>query len=218
MTHPSPEQLVSFLYGEVTPQERSELRAHLQACVACQAQLQTWRGTAKTLDDWPLPQGASRRSWRPVLQWAAAAVIVLGLGFGAGRLTWPGPADVTALRASLESEFQRRIETARAELSQQVKQQQVEALAAVLPAASEAARSETQRLVAGLAKSLEERTALDHQRVLAALQGMDDKWGRTYGTMRRDLETVAVLAENGFQDTQRQLVELATYTQSSEPK
>src|SRR2546426_3743693 len=79
MNHPTPEQLVSWVYGESTPKEQRELRAHLNDCADCRAQVDTWRGTMNTLDEMPAPVAHRRSTSRP-LQWAAAATLIVGFG------------------------------------------------------------------------------------------------------------------------------------------
>jgi hypothetical protein len=41
MKHPSPEELMSWIYGEVTPQARRQLGAHVEACAECREQVET---------------------------------------------------------------------------------------------------------------------------------------------------------------------------------
>src|SRR5438093_10084405 len=100
MTHPNSEEWMSYLYGEVSTGEKSRLSAHLAGCAECSAKVSAWRGGMKSLDEWRLPAaGRARRPWQPMLKWAAAAAIVLGLGVAMGRLTSPALGDLRGLKA-----------------------------------------------------------------------------------------------------------------------
>src|SRR6266404_628237 len=108
MNHPTREDWISYLYREVSNAQRAKLANHLRDCSACAAQIDDWKTTAKELDAFPLPrqaeparQPAQFNFPRPAIQWAAAALILLGIGFGTGRLT-SGMADGKRLRAAIE--------------------------------------------------------------------------------------------------------------------
>ena len=86
VNHPGADEWVAFLYGELPAATRRELGAHLAQCPNCAAQLQDWRDSMNALDQWALP--AVRRPARqavPALKWAAAAAVILLLGFAIGR-------------------------------------------------------------------------------------------------------------------------------------
>src|SRR5712671_623010 len=85
LSHPDAAEWMAFLYGESAAPRRRELGAHLAGCTACSAQVKAWRGSLRDLDEWRLP--VSRRAvrpWLPVLRWAAAAAVVLGVGVWLG--------------------------------------------------------------------------------------------------------------------------------------
>src|SRR5262245_5303048 len=223
LIHPSREEWISYLYGEGTKGSSVSLAAHLERCPPCQAQLAAWRATMKDLDAWKLPVSpgllARARSaiFQPTLKWAAAAAIVLGLGFGVGRISSLALGEAATIRASLQEEFDRKIETTRAGLTEDIRRQQAEALNQVL-AASASAKAELEGLVTELAKSAEEKRAMDGEAVAAALQQLDNKWAALHATLRKELETVALLTEDGFNDTQQKLYQLASFTQAPADK
>jgi hypothetical protein len=102
MNHPEREELVQYLYGEIRPDLRRQLDGHLQGCADCREELQAWKRSLHRMDSWKLPRTTPLLEvFAPFLKWAAAAVLVLGLGFGVGRLT-AGQADVEKVRAQLE--------------------------------------------------------------------------------------------------------------------
>jgi hypothetical protein len=177
----------------------------------------------KQLNAWQLPVSpglslAARLGVvRPVLKWAAAAAIVLGLGFGVGRISSLASGNVATMRASLQKELDRKIETIRGGLASDIQHQQAEALEQVF-AASVSAKAELEGLVTELAKSVDEKRSVDGEAMAAALQQLDNKWAALHATLRKELETVAVLTEDGFNDTQQKLYQLANFTQPSANK
>ena len=107
MNHPKREDLVQYLYGELKPDLRRQLNEHLQDCPECGEELQNWKHSLQRLDAWKLPRTSPRLdAVTPFLKWAAAAVIVLALGFGFGRLT-AHKADVEQVRAQVEPKIRR---------------------------------------------------------------------------------------------------------------
>jgi len=111
MKHPTPEELVSWIYGEGPKQ----LSAHVKECAECRAQVETWRGTMKTLDDLPAP--VTRRRFAPApVRWAAVAALFLVLGITMGRFAFS--TSEANLRASVDSTVKEQVAGMRAELSQ----------------------------------------------------------------------------------------------------
>src|SRR5208282_6510798 len=107
MSHPKREDCVPYLYGEIKPEQRRQLKEHLQGCAECREELQSWERSLHRLDAWKLPRTNTRLdAVTPFLKWAAAAVIVLGLGFGFGRVT-TRQADLETVRARVEPEIRR---------------------------------------------------------------------------------------------------------------
>src|SRR5271163_1789975 len=86
--HPEPATWMAFLYGELSTAQNQELEAHLGHCAACAAQVKEWRAGRSALDAWTLPaRRPARTLFMPVLRWAAAAALVLGMGIVLGRQT-----------------------------------------------------------------------------------------------------------------------------------
>lgn len=114
MKHPTPEELVSWVYGEAN--NAKELSAHVKECAECRAQVETWRATMKTLDDLPAPVVRRRFTWAPPVQWAAAAALFLALGIVVGRFAFSS--SEAKLRAAVQNEMTEQIAAMRAELVQ----------------------------------------------------------------------------------------------------
>ena len=217
MKHPSTEEWMSFLYEENSPRQKTELKAHLRSCPECCVKVAEWRAGMRALDQ---TLGDCRRpaAVRGAVKWAAAAAIALLLGFGFGRISAPGPGEIKSLRRTLTEEFGRQLAATRAELSDDLKQQQTAALRRILAAAAESANAATQDWLAEFAQSAEAKSAAEHDTIADALKQLDAKWTRNQSALRRELETVAVLTEDGLANTQQRLVQLANFTQTSSPK
>src|SRR6267154_1108599 len=104
-------------------------------------------------------------------------------GAGAGRFVSPASADAAALRASLKKE-----------ILAEVQQQQQQQLAEFKTAADGRREADNKVIFTAIAKAEADRVA-------------------DYAALHKDLETVAVLTERGFNQAQQQLVTLANYTQ-----
>jgi hypothetical protein len=215
MKHPTSERWMSFLYGESAPQERLELESHLQTCAECQSRLNTWRGSMTALDAWTVPQAPRRaRPW-PLLKWAAAAAVVLGLGVGLGRLSFASSTEFKNLAATLRQDFDQRSAATRAGLMADLKREQLAMLQQAIALAAQSASAETQRVLATFAESDDGRRPVDAQELAIALQRLEAQWAARFAALRRELETVAMFTEDSFDDTEEKLVRLAGFTQPS---
>jgi anti-sigma factor RsiW len=105
MNHPEREEWVPYLFGEAKPEDRRRLKNHLAHCAECRAELENWQQSLKRLDAWRLPRSRPiREAAAPLFRWAAAAALVLILGFGVGRLTAP-KVDAERMRVQLREEL-----------------------------------------------------------------------------------------------------------------
>ncbi len=176
MNHPKPEEWVAYVYGEAGSIARSELTSHLHACAQCREEVETWKRSLKRLDTWKLPRYQRRRSelLTPVLQWAAAAALVLLAGIWIGRITSP-TMNPEKLRAML------------------------------LPELRQALHEETAALVR---QEMTNATSV----TLASSQRYTDQVGQqVYLVLKKEVDTLAVNAENRLRNTAEQLVQLADY-------
>jgi hypothetical protein len=134
MNHPKREEWVPYLYGEAKPDVRRNLNAHLQDCAECRNEIQSWKHSLGQLDAWKLP---SRRKanelFAPFLRLAAAAVIILSLGFAAGRV-FGMRATTEKLRAAIEPEIRSQLKE---EMARLVRDEIDRSSAAILSAANE---------------------------------------------------------------------------------
>jgi len=188
--HPSHEQWSAFLYGELATETQASLEQHLAGCADCREQVGRWRETMAALDAWKLPARRPVPAAQPRLRWAAAAVILLGTGLVAGRLTAPS-LNSDALRAELQQQLRAEIETAATTL-----------------------QAESDRKLEDLAQAWAAVRAQDQQTTLALYQQADTQRKTDLAWLRRDIETLAVNAEARIDTTQRGLSQLAAVSQT----
>jgi hypothetical protein len=190
-THPAPEQWADYLYGELPPDARASLDAHLRACADCQRQVSQWRETLGALDAWKLPERARpAEAFTRYTRWAVAAAAVLGLGWLGGRFSAPTAPDVETLRAGLLPA-----------LRQEVRQEFQQAL--------DASEKRTADKLVDLAQTWTEVRNEDRQAMVALYQQAEQQRRTEQAALRRDLETVAVVAETAIAATQQRLDQLS---------
>jgi anti-sigma factor RsiW len=205
LNHPSATEWMEFLYGELAPERKRELKSHLNQCAACAEQVTNWRASMSALDEWTLPaRHRVRRERQPVLilKWAIAAVVVVGVGFALGRQASPAAGELAALKASV------------AQLTATMEHERGINASNAVVAATAVANAEALRLLSDYAKLNEARRAEDQQAAAVALRAFEARLAR----LRAELETVAVNTEDGFQQTQAGLSRLAFLAASDATK
>ena len=213
-THPNSEDWMSFLYREASPERSAELDAHLRQCGECQKRVAHWRGTLAALDADRSPEiTRSRRSAAPILRWAAAAALVLGIGFGAGRLTSSSPAEMARLEMAMRTEMEAKLAASRAELLAFIDKRSADLAPNIKSVASEAARLEAEALLVKFARSIDEQRDAERDVFVTALRNIEERRATEFASLRKDLDTLAVNADDGLSRTQEQLMELASMTQ-----
>jgi hypothetical protein len=101
-----PEDLISFLYNEVSDERKMELASHLETCAECRARVAEWQKVKEDLTAWKLPSARRKPfAFAAGAKWAAAAVLMVGIGFGLGRFN-ASDADAKTLRAEIEAKLQ----------------------------------------------------------------------------------------------------------------
>jgi anti-sigma factor RsiW len=227
MNHPTRQDWMDYLYGELPARTRTRLDAHLAACPECKAAVASWRATMRQLENWTLPKAGGRRvSFLPVLKWAAAAAFVLGLGMVIGRAFAPTAPNVAALRAALlpelrhqwQREFAADFQAAAAAkpgaLTNEFRRQLRAGLREFAADTLAASTSHTQQLLAAFAQSCNETRAADHQALLALFQDQDQRRQADYASLHQDLATVAINAQLRLDGAQEAIGELAAYAQA----
>lgn len=120
--HPNREELAKYICAESSAAEAQMLKAHLGKCGDCSQTLEEWKGTLRKLDAWQLPRKGNKATRTTWVRYAAAACVLLGLGFGLGRYSVPpglNKEDVASMIAADKAEtykdFVVALETARIE-------------------------------------------------------------------------------------------------------
>jgi len=122
-------------------------------------------------------ESTSTRIWRtifksPVVKLAAAAVLLIGVGYAAGRLLAPRPLDVEQLRATLEASLKSSLEQSiRRELLGEMSRRWESALAARCAALKDELNQQVQRdLAEYAAQTLDASSSLTNQRLMELAQ------------------------------------------------
>ena len=235
--HPTREQWMEYLYGEMPRSAAAAVRAHLRACADCQAQYGAFAHTKARLNDWSLarPPGPSEEvlAFPRAARWAMAALLVLGLGYGIGRVSAPTvtPAAMRAaiepaLRSALLGQLRQQIEQdtrgdwlaavggSEEALNTPLRRQLRERLDEWKAQAITTGTTETRRLVLGLAEQFRVDRQQDQQSVLALFEQAERKHQAEHLRLRRDVETVAVVADDQLKRTESRLGQLASYTEA----
>jgi hypothetical protein len=191
------------------PESRSTLRAHLDLCPPCRAQVETWQRASGFLDQFRLPRRRQPFRHAAFMRWAAAAAFVALAAIGAMRVM-ALQREVTQLQSAMQGGLQREVEAAvRLELASKMRADLDAALADVSAHAARTANAEAQAMIAAVSQRLETQRVADQQTTLAVLQKLSAQHAGDYAALRKELETVAVLTEAGFQRAQNQIATLA---------
>jgi hypothetical protein len=190
MKHPEREEWVPFIFGEADAGRRRQLESHLDQCVECRDEIQSWQRSMDRLDSWKLPTVAKRRAkFAPLVKWAAAAALVLSIGFAIGR---GSAAHVNAdkVRAAVEKNL-------RSQLAQ--------------IARDEAAKTASLAITA-FSQKTETRRASDNRAIFAVLERLETQHTTDCLTLKKELDTLAINADAGLRQTEEQLVQFADYS------
>ena len=200
--HPSPEEWMDFIYSGLAPDRQAAMNRHLQVCPDCHGQVERWRATMALMDRWQIGTRRTTTRWVPnTLKWALAAAVVLGLGLALGRLTSPRP-DLNQLRAELVAPL-------RTELRREFE--------AKLQTVANSADQRAARQIEDLDRTWASARDDDRQFTLALYNRIRVERQSDLAWLRRDLETVAVSADERLGTTERTLGQLASNAQATRP-
>jgi len=220
MKHPNREAWVPYIFGESSPDTIQSLNKHLAECAECRAQVESWRRTLKRLEAWQVPARPQKAAFVvPVFKWAIAAAIILGIGFGFGRIV-PASGEAKAaarleasIKASLAAQMQEQVrQGVIAELQHQLAQRlvaQSNALMALETRLIDARKADATKLAEELTTLLEQQHQTDRALTEALLAKLQDAHDQDLFALRQDLETVATVADE-------KLVQLASATKLTE--
>ena len=231
MNHPKREEWAPYVFGEATPDARRKLAAHLQNCSECAAEIAGWQRSLKKLDRWnlPAPRGRSSRGVGPLLRWAIAAALVWGAGFGLGRVSAPGTADLKTMRAELQASLQESLASGmrddmnadlksalaatRRQITNELQTQLKLALADAANGSAAAGRRQLNEFIEVWNAARED----DRRAVFALLEKIQKQHAADYLSLRNDLETVAALTDEEIRRARQSLTQLAANRSSPIP-
>ena len=135
MNHPTHEEWMAYIYGELDAKKGAALKEHLEQCPNCQRDIAVWRGVMAELDAWKLPKmhrAASRfrQGACAIARWAVAALILIAAGYIAGRASAPQAMDKEELRLALERNNIRLKDELRGEFLKELDEYSIKTLAA----------------------------------------------------------------------------------------
>jgi hypothetical protein len=208
MNHPERETWIPYLFGEANSKQQQELDTHLNECVECREQLEQWQRSLHRLDEWRLPAVEVRtrrfQAFAPLMQLAAAAAVVLCLGYGLGHVT--AKPDVTKLRAALEPQIRKELHAQLDQiLDEKLKAQAASVLASAIKHADEIGEAS--------ALALTDARAEDHQAILSAFDKFDTQRATDLLSLKKQLDTLAVNTDLGLRETQQRVAQFANYSQ-----
>jgi len=190
MKHPERKEWVPFIFGEAEAGQRRQLESHLDDCAECRDEIQSWQRSLGWLDSWKLPPIVKRRTnFAPLMKWAAAAAVVLSIGFAIGRSS-ATHADAEKVRAAVERDL-------RGELAQIARDEAAKTASLAITAFSQ--RNETRR-------------AADNRVIFSVLERLETQHATDCLTLKKELDTLAINADAGLRQTEEQLVQFADYS------
>jgi hypothetical protein len=190
MKHPEREEWVPFIFGEADAGRRRELEGHLDECAECRDEIESWQRSLGRLDSWELPAPAKRRrNFARLAKWAAAAAVVLSIGFAIGRGT-AAHVDAEKVRAAVEKDL-------RGQVAQIARDEAAKAASLAVTASSQKA---------------ETRRAADNRVIFAVLERLETQHTTDCLTLKKELDTLAINADAGLRQTEEQLVQFADYS------
>ena len=202
MKHPEANEWIAFLYGEVSREARQDLDAHLAVCPECARQLGRWRSTMGLLDVAGVPERkpAARVGWSGALRWAAAAVVLLGLGLALGRQGTVSRRDLERQLGELQGRLQ----------ADSVGRREAD-LKAIADATMQATRAENRAFLDEFLRRYQAARLEDRKDLAAALQAIDERRGAEIAELRGGLASLAASTGTGFDQTRTQMRMLTSY-------
>ena len=105
MNHPTREELIEFAYDELDADRKATVGSHVESCAECKALLESWQDVRRQLQaaDVRMPNPHRTLTGAGCLRGVAAALLLIGLGYGLARMTVPSE---SRLRGQVVSELQ----------------------------------------------------------------------------------------------------------------
>ncbi len=209
MAHPRPEKWMDYVYGELDGEARAGLDEHLRGCAECRATVDGWRGAMADLDAWELPEARPERPrQRRLLPLAAAALLMVAVGYLVGRTATAPQVDAEQIKAELA-----------AQLAPQIRRQVEEEVASRLAADMAEARKDVEADVYMRLRREIDAAATETLLASSALAGsmVNDAVASFDATHRSDLLALASMTEQEFLRTRRDIAVALGYGPATMP-
>jgi hypothetical protein len=219
MKHPDREEWVPFVFGEVDPDTRKRLACHLEGCPDCAREIAGWRQSLRKLDRWPLPKLQAETKivpFPPIVRWALAASLVLGLGLFVGRSTSPAPVNAAELRSQVEASVRVSLRADVQDALRQAEAQTAKALSVTEARLANASAEQKQQIWRGFLEVLDRARLDDRQSVQALFRQVQERNEAELVALRKDLETLASTADEQIRQARLKLIQLAANSRSLE--
>jgi hypothetical protein len=219
MKHPDREEWVPFVFGEVDSDTRQRLARHLEECPDCAREITGWRQSLRKLDRWPLPKLQAEPkivAFQPIVRWALAASLVLGLGLLVGRMTSPAPVNAAELRSQVEASVRASLQANLQDALRQAEAQTAKTLSATEARLANASAEQKEQIWRGFVEVLNRARLDDSQSVQALLRQLQEQNETELVALRKDLETLASTADEQIRQARLKLIQLAANSRSVE--
>jgi hypothetical protein len=218
MEHPTNEELLAYLEGTDSKEATRRVSKHLKHCAQCATELAGWQRTIQMLGRRDLAQSEQfQPTFRGlVVNWAAAAAVILAIGFGLGRLSSTGHikrAIATELRQELRADFRADLLSAVSN-GPQIPSDSFQGrlrgeLYTVLSELVRNTQSQEQRHFDEGLRAVQHRQDQERQRLLILLDELQQHHNADYLSLRHDLETAVSVADQDLKLNRQSLNQLA---------
>jgi hypothetical protein len=221
MNHPTQNEWLKYVDGEASPEDLERLEAHLKQCPMCATEVAGWRRSVQKLRRWPIPAARQMRGvprsqaprFAAFVKWGLAAVIVLGVGFGFGRLSVLRAASfqqsvAVHVREDLKRELQADL-LAALDADGEAKDDFEHQLRVVVQTAQAKSATQNARLCRELIQVEHQQRLQDRLRLQSLITAVHDQQVSDTLALRRDLETAVSTADSDLRQDSRRISELA---------
>ncbi|MDB6130435.1 MAG: hypothetical protein JWM04_1542 [Verrucomicrobiales bacterium] len=210
MIHPKPEEWIPYLYQECTPETSALLKSHLAECSECAARLEKWKAVGKELQTWKAPSTRTGRAEFPAMwKWAAAAVILLTIGFGLGNRNSRQDLNVAVQKALRDQTASLGAAVPAAHLTNLVSSLVAAEMAKLVPLQQTRGTEHDRMIISEFAGLLQRTREEDQKAVFAMISEVSTKNSSDYVALRKDLETLASATDDEIRFSRQKLLQLS---------
>lgn len=221
MNHPTQNEWLNYVDGEASPEDLKRLQDHLEQCPMCATEIAGWKRSVQKLRRLPVPAARQMRAGRSLkalnvysfIKWGLAAAIVLGVGFGFGRLSVLRAASfqqsvAVHVREDLKRELQADL-LAALDAEGEAKDEFQHQLRVAVQTAQTKSATQNARLSRELIEVERQQRLQDRQHLLSFITAVHDQQVSDTLALRRDLETAVSTADSDLQQDSRRISEIA---------